>query len=293
MPSLTPREHASQTVYGAMKDGFIGGGLTAIPTSLAIYIGMKQSPAFVKATNWQSRTAMAIMPPLFAFAWSAESKLVHSMHEMASHAEHSKQIAEWSEEHILKEHKKQLQRMTTQKILVQPGMREEVIAKFENEFDKDQEEHEKNVATKFRESVLNSGVRVVPGDSLSIHHKFANFFQENPFKILAGIGIPTVLYIFKGKEGQQHLQTQMKIMHTRVMGQFSVIIMLLSLMGFKEYMDRSGKFITEHNVQARIAQMQQSRAELMKRLQRDRMEAEKIAEKRREARAADIKAATN
>jgi len=81
----------------------------------------------------------------------------------------------------------------------------------------------------------------------------------------------------------------MKLMHTRVFGQFAVITMLLSLMGFKEYMDRSGKFVTETDVQARVAQMQQSRAELLNRLQRDRIEAEKLAEKRRKALEQDVK----
>ena len=80
--------------------------------------------------------------------------------------------------------------------------------------------------------------------------------QENPFKILCAIGVPTVFYIFKGREGQQHLQLQMKLMHTRVFGQFAVISMLLSLMGFKEYMDRNGKYITEADVQSRVAEMQ-------------------------------------
>jgi len=77
-------------------------------------------------------------------------------------------------------------------------------------------------------------------------------------------------------------------MHTRVFGQFAVISMLLTLMGFKEYMDKHGKYITEEQVQARVAQMQQSRKELLMRLQRDRMQAEHISEKRRQAHEADI-----
>jgi len=81
----------------------------------------------------------------------------------------------------------------------------------------------------------------------------------------------------------------MKIMHTRVIGQFAVISMLLSLMSFKEYMDRSGKFVTEGEVEARVAQMQQSRVELLMRLQRDREESEKISEMRRKAHEADLR----
>lgn len=235
-----------------------------------------------QSTNWQSRTALVIMPPLFAFAAAAENKLVHSMHEMASNKDHSQEMAEWSSQRELNEHRMKLQKMTTQKILAQPGMRDEgTLAQKDDE-------HEKAIQEKFRESVINSGVRVVPGE-LGLHHKIANFWQENPFKILGAIGVPTVFYIFKGREGQQHLQLQSKLMHTRVFGQFAVITMLLTLMGFKEYMDTSGKFITEDDVQARVAQMQQSRAELLMRLQRDRYEAEKVAEKRRKAHEADLK----
>lgn len=229
---------------------------------------------------------MVIMPPLFCFAAAAESKLVHSMHEMASQGEHSKKMAEWSTQRELDEHKRQLQRMTTQKILAQPGMSNEGNLLSASSLDGG--ENEKRIVAKFRESVLESGVRVVPGE-LGFHHKVANFFQENPFKMLAAIGVPTVYYIFKGREGQKHLQTQMKIMHTRVFGQFAVISMLLTLMGFKEYMDQSGKFVTEGEVQSRVAQMQQSRQELLMRLQRDRMDAEKVAEKRRKAHEADLK----
>lgn len=257
----------------------------AVPSTLAVYAAMTFSPKFVKSTNWQSRTALVIMPPLFAFAAAAENKLVHQMHQMAAESSHSREMAEWStaqQQQMLNDHKQQLRKMSTQKILAQPGMREGALSTQDNE------EKEREIAGKFRESVVNSGVRVVPGD-LGVHHRLANFWQENPFKILAAVGVPTVFYIFKGREGQQHLQLQMKLIHTRVFGQFAVISLLLSLMGFKEYMDRSGNFITEADVQARVTQMQQSRAELLYRLHRDRIDAERLAEKRRKALEEDMK----
>ena len=43
-------------------------------------------------TNSQSRTAIAIMPPLFIFAVTAEQKLTHRMHEVASESEHNIQV---------------------------------------------------------------------------------------------------------------------------------------------------------------------------------------------------------
>lgn len=282
MSTLTTKEDAEATVWVAVMDGLVSGGLAAIPSSLAVYAAMNFSPKFVRGTNWQSRTALVIMPALFAFASSAESKLVQEIHEKKGRKQHSQQMAEWSQEKQLYEHGQKLQRMSTQKILIQPGMS---LATTSEVYD---EEHEAKVTAKFRESVVNSGVRVV-GDSLGVQHKIANFWQENPFKILIAAGVPSVLYIFKGREGQKHLQLQSMLMHTRVYGQFAVLTMLLGLMGFKEYMDRSGKFITEEEVQARVAQMQQSRGELLWRLQRDRDAAGKVAEKRRKAHEADMK----
>jgi len=286
MSSYTPREKADATVWEAMKEGFASGGLVAIPSTLAVYAAMTFSPKFVKSTNWQSRTALVIMPPLFAFAAASENKLVHRMHEMAAEKSHSREMAEWStqsQQKMLNDHKHQLKKMSTQKILAQPGMTDRGALTIQENVEKERE-----IAGKFRESVVNSGVRVVPGE-LGVHHRLANFWQENPFKILGAIGVPTVFYIFKGREGQQHLQFQSKLMHTRVFGQFAVITMLLSLMGFKEYMDRSGKFITEGDVQARVAQMQQSRSELLYRLHRDRIDAERLADKRRQALEQDMK----
>lgn len=102
--------------------------------------------------------------------------------------------------------------------------------------------------------------------------------------------VPTVGYIFYGRSGQEHLQLQMKVMHTRVMGQFAVISMLLTLMGFKEYMDRSGKYVTEADVNARVAQMQESRMELLARLKREKAAAAQVAEQRLKAHEADMKA---
>jgi hypothetical protein len=175
MPSYTPQEHADATVWEAMKHGFASGGLVAIPSTLAVYAAMQFSPMFVKSTNWQSRTALVIMPPLFAFAAAAENKLVHRMHEMAAEKEHSNQMAEWSTEsqqQMLADHKKQLKKMSTQKILAQPGMRDKGALTIQ-----ENEEKEREIALKFRESVVNSGVRVVPGDSLGVHHRLANFWQ--------------------------------------------------------------------------------------------------------------------
>lgn len=60
---------------------------------------------------------------------------------------------------------------------------------------------------------------------------------------------------------------QMMILHTRVLGQFSVVCTLLGVMGLKDMMDKQGRFITESQVEERVAEMEQTRSRLMDRLE--------------------------
>lgn len=243
MPSLTPSHRSNEATSAAATDGLISGFFTLIPSTAAVYFAMKTSPKFLKITNWQSRTALAIMPAFFMYAFAAEKKLTHKMEEMASEADHTKKVHEWAHANNM------IQRKDSSK--------EEGAA-------------DRQLMALYRQTVQDSGVRIVPGDTLGIHHRAANFFQENPFKILAGIGVPTVLYIFHGRSDQKHLQLQSKIMHTRVYGQFSVIIMLLGLMGFKSYMDNTGKFITQDEADNRVEEMKLMREELLRRIEFDK-----------------------
>ncbi len=62
------------------------------------------------------------------------------------------------------------------------------------------------------------------------------------------------------------MSLQLKILHTRVLGQFTVICTLLGVMGLKEMMDRHGKFITQAEVEQRVLEMEKTRMDLMDRL---------------------------
>jgi len=166
------------------------------------------------------------------------------MEEMASESTHSRHVSEWAETKH-EDDKHSLQRMETDTGL------------------------EKKLHALYKQSVEESGVRIVPGDSLGVQHKVANFWQENPFKILAGLGVPTVLYIFRGKSDQK-MQLQTKLMHTRVIGQFAVISMLLGLMGFKTYMDSMGRYITQKEADYRVEEMKKMRADLLRRVEFDK-----------------------
>mmetsp|Transcript_20069 Transcript_20069/g.28253 ORF Transcript_20069/g.28253 Transcript_20069/m.28253 type:complete len:215 (-) Transcript_20069:1246-1890(-) len=189
---------------------------------------------------------MVIMPALFMFAFSSEQKLNHKMREMANEYEHSKEVTQWAENN-------RKQNLTQTSSISSKS-----------------EDTEKQLLALYKKSVADSGVRIVSGDNLGFHHKIANFWQENPFKLLAAMGVPTVLYIFHGKSNQRHLQLQSKLMHTRVYGQFAVISMLLTLMGFKTYMDSQGKYITQHEADMRVEDMRIMRQDLIARINRDK-----------------------
>mmetsp|Transcript_81455 Transcript_81455/g.236167 ORF Transcript_81455/g.236167 Transcript_81455/m.236167 type:complete len:257 (-) Transcript_81455:118-888(-) len=235
MASLTPKHRSGEVTDAAMNEGIINGVMVGLPSLAGLYVAM-QNPKFRKLTNWQSRTALVIMPALFAFALTSEQKLMHRMHEVAEETEHAIQSVEWADRH--QRSQKELQ---------------------------DETAKQKQLRELYRQSVLNSGVRVV--DELNAYHQMANYVQENPFKVIAGIGVPAVVAIFYGKSGKEHLSLQLKILHTRVFGQFTVVCTLLGVMGLKDMMDKQGKFITQAQVEQRVLEMEKTRSSLLERLE--------------------------
>ena len=128
--------------------------------------------------------------------------------------------------------------------------------------------HEVRLHDLYRESILQSGVRLVDTPTLSFYQNSANFVQSNPFKCIAAIGMPAVAYIYYGqggKPGGPAESFQMRILHTRVFGQFAVICTLIGVMSLKEIMDRYGRYITEDDIEARIQEMESTRTTLMTR----------------------------
>jgi hypothetical protein len=217
-----------------------------------------------QVTNWQSRTAMVLMPALFAFAFTAENKLIHRMEEVADETELALASVEWAD----REQRKRLQdaqkATTAMMMLRDPVMHKTII-------EKDDE-----LKVLYRQSIVENGhIRIVDGDSLGIHHKAANYVQANPIKVLGGIGVPAVGLIFWGRSGKAHLNLQMKLLHTRVMGQFAVLCTLLSVMAVKEFMDRSGQFVTEEDVNTKVQSMVNTRHSLLDRLEYQAQQEEK------------------
>jgi hypothetical protein len=153
---------------------------------------------------------MAIMPAFFIFTLTSEQKMTHRMGEVAQETEHSIKSVEWAE----REHRRQLNQSASDA------------------------HKEAELRALYRQAILESSVRVVPGSSLAWYQQGANYIQSNPFKVLGTIGVPAVAYIFYGRQGKAHLNMQMKLLHTRVYGQFTIICTMLSVMAVKEIMDR-------------------------------------------------------
>lgn len=196
MATLTPASRRDETVNSATFEGLVNGAITLIPTLGGLAIAMK-NPTFVARTNWQSRTAMVIMPPLFMFGLTAETKLNEHMHNMARENRHSRETVHWAEEEM----KRQRQ-------------------DFNDSLPRDENLH---LNMLYQRSVKDSGVCVVPGDRLAWYHQAANYAAENPVKVLAATAIPAVSAIFWGGTGKEHLEFSVRLLHTRVFGQFATI----------------------------------------------------------------------
>jgi len=249
--SLTPLSRRQEIADASVNEGYLAALATFVPSTASVLFALKKFPNFAAKTNMQSRTALVIMPPFFVFALTSEMKVGQKMEQMATEAHHAKEVEEWHQ----KERKPQMFRY-----LGGGGG--------SDHRDSDVRQQEMQMMNVYRKSIENSGVRIVPGDSLSIHHVVSNFIQEHPFKLLAFIGGPSVAYIMYYKSQQGHLQVQQQLMHTRVIGQFAVIGVLLTFMGFKTYMDTYGKFITNSEMDLRVEDMQISRQHFLETLRK-------------------------
>lgn len=110
------------------------------------------------------------------------------------------------------------------------------------------------------------GRNIVSANKLGLHHRAANYAYDHPYYLLAATGLPIVGGFFYSQAGRKefsilyvinlqhsllfrptlhtddHLKLSQKIMHTRVWGQGSILVMLTAIMCFRDYMERNGRF---------------------------------------------------
>lgn len=76
--------------------------------------------------------------------------------------------------------------------------------------------------------------------ALPFYQRTANWFYENPTTGLAATGVPIVGGVFYYQSLDKFMTASQKVMHTRVIGQASVLALLVSTMFFRDQMDRRG-----------------------------------------------------
>lgn len=261
MSSLTPEHRSAEAVSEASYEGMMNGIFTMIPTGAAVALAIRNSPGFALRTNWQSRTAMTIMPAMFVAALTSEHKLSHRMREIATETHHSTETVKWAEEQWKQSQQQQQQNSNMTET--------------------------QHLSALYQQSIESTGVRVIP--ELHWYHKAANFTATNPIKVLTAAAVPTVGYIFYGRADQNHLQLSSKLMHTRVFGQFATISLLLGIMGFKEFMDQNGRYMSQQQADDRVEEMQMVRMQLLHRLEQEKLRADDLKSAIAEAHQQDVK----
>lgn len=234
MTSLTPESRSAEATSEASYVGAFNGICTLIPsiglTALAYY----RHPTFKLRTTPQSRTAIAIMPALFVAALSSELKLSEKMKQIANETQHNHETVKWAEEQWQKHGNENTQAQ--------------------------------HLSELYEQSIRNTGVCIVP--ELQWYHQAANFTAENPLKVLLAVATPAVGYIFYGRSGQNHLQLSSMIMHTRVFGQGLTLLSLLTIMGFKNFMDNNGRYMSQDEADQRVEEMKRVRQVVNEQLER-------------------------
>ncbi len=261
--SLTPLERSDEAIQAANTEGMINGMMTLLPSIAGVALLVRNNPFFAARTNYQSRTAMAIMPALFVAVLTGEQKLSHRMRQMAMETQHGTDTVHWAEQQLaLQQQQQQQQQSQTAMTTTQ------------------------QLASLYQQSVESSGVCIVP--SLYWYHHAANYTAQYPFRVLSAIAIPSVGYIFYGRAEQKSLPFSQKIMHTRVMGQFTTISLLLTVMGCKEYLDQNGRFISQQQADDRVAEMHFVRQQFLHKMEQDKQNAAEFKAELERAHSEDI-----
>ncbi|CAI5736903.1 unnamed protein product [Peronospora destructor] len=82
---------------------------------------------------------------------------------------------------------------------------------------------------------------------LKLWQKSANLLYDHPYRALVMVGVPLVGGIYSYQHLNKGISVSQQIMHTRIYGQASVVVLLLSSMALHDYMAKRGKFTAENN----------------------------------------------
>ena len=83
---------------------------------------------------------------------------------------------------------------------------------------------------------------IVPSTSMPFHHRAMNYFHDRPFVLISALGLPFVGSVLYQQLQIKHLTFSQRILASRVIGQAGVLVIGLSVIAFRDYMDKHGKF---------------------------------------------------
>lgn len=113
------------------------------------------------------------------------------------------------------------------------------------------------VASRLGNPMVFDQIIAAKATQLPMHKRLANFVYDHPFQWILTLGVPTLFTTYLVKGADHSLSPSQRIMHTRVIAQFSVLSILLGTMGFYDYMNRRGRFLetweTADEQQKRVA----------------------------------------
>ena len=78
--------------------------------------------------------------------------------------------------------------------------------------------------------------------TMPFHHRAINYLYDNPFYFVAGMGFPFAGYVLKENMKLTNLTLSQKVMQSRVIAQGGVLVILLTTMAFRGYMDKRGRY---------------------------------------------------
>jgi hypothetical protein len=273
---ITDKERMEREARAAALDEGLGMGLLTLSVTLGTFLVAKaRSQRFMKLTNWQSRTALIIMPPLFMYQLTTDQTYVLKMQQLRKDTDHSIQTVYWANEQIKKRKKNQQgsSNDTSESDVASSSSStlnaDDTVGAVVPADDTMALGETLQLHRLYQMSIdRDENVTIVPGDKLQWYHRFANFVANNPVKVLVSLSVPAVGVIFFGNQSKAHLPISRAILQTRVVGQFATICVMVGVISFKEFMNTNGRYISQAEASARLEEMQRIHDSLTEQLRR-------------------------
>ena len=77
---------------------------------------------------------------------------------------------------------------------------------------------------------------------MPIHHRAANLLYDYPFTTVLSLAVPIAGLTLREGMKLKHISWTSRLMQTRVYAQGGILLLLLSTMAFRDYMDKKGRF---------------------------------------------------